>query len=148
MKNIVTKNDLVYCYPMHKQELPFLKECTSDDIDNWYALPSSHILEETTGCTYHMVETLEDLNQIQNLLPGKTTKGHFEYGSILNNVLEFDSMEMSDDKSHMIIFSGIHDGGGPVWYIPRRIMDQCPNVMDSFLATRAYWDNSTKEFMR
>jgi len=139
MKQIVTKADLQYCYPIHQEELEFLKKvCRENGEQEWFALPPETELEEITGCNYFMVETVEDLKEITTIInEGQTlvTK------NITEQAFAFDDVRWSKSTDHLIIFSGENNAGGPVWYIPRKIVAEVPTVFASLQATQDYWSN-------
>jgi hypothetical protein len=138
MKQISTKSDLQYCYPIHQEEQEFLKELCRDNGEEWLSLPPEMELEEITGCTYYMVESVEDLIQIGTLV---NQWKELVYRNITQQALEFDDVRWSKSTDHLIIFSGENNGGGPVWYIPRKIVAEVPTVFASLEATQTYWSS-------
>jgi hypothetical protein len=138
MKDIVTKQDLLYCYPMYSEEYKFITELCGDNGDPWGLLPLDTPLEHITGCTYHMVQTIEDLAEITTL---EYIDGNLVYVSVLQGPVAFDDVRWSKATDHMIIFSATNNGGGPVWYIPRAIVEQVPNLPLTLEKTKQYWSH-------
>jgi len=140
MKTIITKADLKYCYPIHQEEESFLRSIYIEGDRSWLSLPDEAEIEDATGCAYHMVESLEDLKQISTIVrEGK----ELVYKDITQQALEFDDVRWSKSGDHLIIFSGETNSGGPVWYIPRKIVAEVPTVFQSLEATQLYWSRLT-----
>ena len=77
---------------------------------------------DSVGGNVYLVETLEDLKEV------KGAKGE----SVFDVVATFDAVELIGTQDQFMLFLNVNNtNGGPCYYVPKAVYEQCQNCMDS-----------------
>jgi len=108
----------------------FLKmECHEPPIDE-------RPFEEYYGGNVYIVENLIDLIDIPTTVEAV---GENRWKSITETPDSFDSCRYICDGRWVEIFMATTDAGGPSYFIPKALADQCPNVAKSIEMSKEAW---------
>lgn len=92
--------------------------------------------ENYFGGNFYLVETVEDLDQIitseESSLP-TPVEGSGGWASIREKPCTFEWMHYLPSKDFIMIFNVTNNNGGPTYYVPRSVFEQCQNVEDSLI---------------
>jgi hypothetical protein len=109
------------------------------------------------GGDVNVVETLEDLKSISTVedfhVPtGQIIQMTFDQmeangidtkdlrnANITETAASFDSAEWVADNKWVVLFLATNNAGGESFYIPKDIVDQCPNIQKSIDMTTVMW---------
>jgi hypothetical protein len=104
-------------------------ECNEPPIDK-------RLFMDYYGGDVHVIETIEDLEQINTT---QANEDETEWLSITETPDSFDSCRYIYGGRWVEIYSATTDSGGPSYFIPREIADQCFNVARSIEMSNEAW---------
>jgi hypothetical protein len=111
--------------------------------------------ESTYGGHIFVVETLEDLdavltNEESELPKGEQSESSGGWATIREKPGHFDIAQYLPSYRYALFWMATNDSGGPSFYIPMRLADECPNLIKSISmsadgASEVYlWSNLLK----
>lgn len=96
------------------------------------------------GGDVYVVETVDDLKEIQVLksidadgnIVGWLDKSGIRAANITEAAGDFDAADfILPDNNFIALFMATNNSGGNVYYIPKEVFDQCPNIVESVRLT-------------
>lgn len=125
MLQINTKKELDECANTDfKEEVELLIGLWLDDI--------AETFDAYFGGEFHLVESPEDLKQIETLSPQADHNGYF---SLAEKAAVFDICEWTASGKFVSVCLITNNSGGKTYLIPKDIAEQSPNVLASIQLT-------------
>lgn len=129
--------DIISCFGVALDENEGVSEALIKE------LPSTDFYVHIGG-DIHLLETFEDLHEISTTVVDPATKG---WASLVNTADAFDIAKYLGEGTRYdriaVFMNCWNDDGGPLYYVPKAIADQCPNVDLSVKLTSTFWGNET-----
>jgi hypothetical protein len=99
---------------------------------------SSHL-----GGNVYLCETVEDLKEISTSI---STAAGDRWLSLYEAADSFDVCEwMFPDNAMVFLVMIWNDSGGPAYFIPKDVANQCMNVAASINATKGFWESNVNQ---
>jgi len=94
------------------------------------------------GGNIFLIETVEDLKEIDTTVPRTDTQG---YKSLYETSAIFDiAYYIGPNQEYAMIVLIVNNSGGPTFYIPKDIYTQCRYIDESIVRTKESYDEGNK----
>jgi len=97
--------------------------------------PHNHLFMNWYGGDIHVVESIDDLEEIK-IFGIVSEKSDLEWASLNEIAGIFEICSYLPDKSYVNIFTATNDSGGPTYFIPAAIAEQCPTLLESIVLSK------------
>lgn len=117
----VAELDTIKCTSLHDIYLS-INEMLEDVAPFLEPIQATDELEDVLGGTFFLVETIEDLKEID--VCGRDAK-------LYDAPSEFDAIDWTQNRCFLYVFLATNDAGGPAYFIPSELAMKCPTVVES-----------------
>jgi hypothetical protein len=94
------------------------------------------VFEDDFGGDVFLIEKLEDLDQIDTLVEDLNLSSS-RWLNIRESASSFDQAAYLPNRTWAILWMATNNNGGPSYFIPKAVVDQCPNIETSMRLSSA-----------